>query len=115
MRFRTSSISYESLAILTTNRPTNTYPVLKTLLAVVLLIREEGTNPRASPAEDRNDKGNLNFITWMDEMIVVDGPKYDGELDQFLSTKQMLRLLFIHDQAFFSQSIPDPLVHFLSA
>ncbi len=81
MRFRTSSISYKSLAILTTNRPTNTYPVLKTLLTVVLLIREEGTNPRASPVEDRNNKGNLNFITWIDEIIVVDGLKYDGELD----------------------------------
>ena len=70
---------HEGLAILTTNRPTYTYPVLKTLLAVILLIREEGTNPRASPTEDRNDEGNLNFVAWMDEMIVVDGPKCDGE------------------------------------
>ncbi len=81
MRFRISLISYESLAILTTNRPTNTYLVLKTLLTVVLIIREEGTNPRASPVEDRNNKGSLNFITWIDEMIVVDGLKYNGELD----------------------------------
>ncbi len=63
MRFRISLISYESLVILTTNRPTNIYLVLKTLLTIILIIREEGINPRASPVEDRNNKGSLNFIT----------------------------------------------------
>ena len=87
MRFRTSSISYKSLVILSTTRSTNTYPVLKTFLAVVLLIREESTNPRASLTEDRDDEGDFNFIAWMDEMIIVDGSECNSELDQFLSTK----------------------------
>lgn len=100
MHFRTSSVFYESLVIPPTNHSTNTYVVLKTLLAVVLLIREEGTNPCTNPTEDCNDEGNLNFVVWMNEMIIIDSSEYDDELDQFFSIKQMLRLLFVHDQAF---------------
>jgi len=97
------------------NRHTNTHPVLKSLLGAALLLREEGADPRFNPTEDRDKKGNLNFVTWMDEMVIVDGPECDGELDQLLSTKEMLRLLLVYDQAFLIQGIPHPLVHFRSA
>ena len=70
-----------------TSRPTNTYPVLKTLLTIVLLIREEGANPRASLTEDRDTEGNLNFVIWIDEIIVVDGLEHNSKLDQFLSAE----------------------------
>lgn len=45
----------------------------------------------------------------MGEMIIVYGPEGSGELDQLLSAEQMLRLLLVHDQAFFSQGVPYPL------
>ena len=78
---------------LPTNHPVNTYPIFKTFLAAILLIRKKGANSRASPTENREHEENLTFVAWMDEMIVIDCPESDGELDRFLSTTQMLRLL----------------------
>ena len=63
------------------------YPVLKTLLAIVLLVKEESADPRPSPTEDGNDKRILNFITWINEMIIVNGPESFSELDQLLLTE----------------------------
>ncbi len=62
MRLRTSSISYKSLVMLPVSRYINTYPVFKTLLTIILLIREEGANPYPSLVEDRDNKGDLDFI-----------------------------------------------------
>ena len=95
--------------------PINTHSVLKTLFGIILLVRKEGTDPRPSPTKDRDDKRNLDFIAWMGEMIIVNGPEGSGKLDQLLSAEQMLRLLFVYDQAFFGQGIPYPLVYFHSA
>ena len=96
--------------MLSVNGPIKTHPVLKTLFGIVLLVRKKGADPRPSPTEDRNDERNLDFVAWMGEMIIVHGPEGNGELDQLLSAEQMLRLLLVHDQAFFGQGIPYPLV-----
>ena len=63
------------------------YLVLKALLAIVLLVGEEGADPCAGPAEDGNDEGDLNFIAWMDELIIVDSPECLGKLDRRLLAK----------------------------
>ncbi len=88
---------------------------MKTLLGIILLVWKEGADPRPSPAEDRDDERNLDFVAWVREMIIVYGPEGSSELDQLLSAEQMLRLLLVHDQAFFSQDVPYPLVRFRSA
>jgi len=93
----------------------NTHPVLKTPFDIILLVREKSADPCSSPTEDRNDERYLNFVAWMSEMIIVHGPEGNGELDQLLSAEQMLRLLFVYDQAFFGQGISYPLVYFHSA
>ncbi len=48
--------------MLPVSRYINTYPVFKTLLTIILLIREEGANPYPSLVEDRDNKGDLDFI-----------------------------------------------------
>lgn len=94
--------------MLPANCPTNSYPVLKTLLAIILLIREEGANPRTSPTKDRDNEGNLDFVARMDEMIVVDGPECVSEPNQLLFTEQVLRLLFaqLGKYSFLNGTIP---------
>ena len=69
------------------SRPTNSYPILETLLAIILLVREEGANSCTGPTRDGDNEGNLNFVTWMDEVIVIDGPEGIGESDQLLFTE----------------------------
>ena len=101
--------------MLSIHSPTITYTVLKTLLNIILLIWKKGADPRPSPTEDRDDKRNLDFVARMGEMIIVYGPEGSSELDQLLSAEQMLRLLLVHDQAFFNQSVPYPLARFRSA
>lgn len=63
------------------NRPLEIYPVSKTAFVFVLLIREEGADPRSSPTEDGDCEGNLSFITWMGELGIVDGLEGNVELD----------------------------------
>lgn len=53
MRRRTSSISYRDLVVLPTTRASDTDPVLKTLLAISLLFREERADPCGNLEEDR--------------------------------------------------------------
>ena len=93
----------------------NTYPILETLFGTILLVRKKGANPRPSPTEDRDNERNLDFIARMGEMIIVNGPEGSGKLDKLLSAEQVLRLLFVYDQAFFGQNIPYPLVYVCSA
>ena len=114
MRLRTSSISFRSSAKLLIVGSISTYPVLKALLTVVLLVGEKSADPCASPTEDSNNKGDLSFIAWMDELTIVDGPERLRELDQLLLAEQMLRLLPVHDQPFMGQRMPYPLVEFCS-
>lgn len=115
MRFRTSSISYISSAVLSISGPVKTYSVLKTLFRIIVLIRKEGTDPYPGPTEDRDNKRNLDFISKIGKMIIVNGPESSSNLDQLLSADQMLRLLFIYDQTFFGQGIPYLLIYFRSA
>ena len=79
-------------------------------LGVALFIGEEGADPRPGPAKNRDNKGDLDFIMRMGEVIVVGGPEGRRKLDQLLPAEEMLRLLLVHDQALFGQSIPHPLV-----
>lgn len=43
----------------------------------------------------------------MSKMVIIHSPKGNAELVEFLFAEPMLRLLLIHDQAFFGQGIPD--------
>ena len=45
----------------------NVYSVSKTLFVFIFRVREEGTDPRFSPAEDGDCERNLDFIAGMDE------------------------------------------------
>jgi len=87
----------------------DTYLILKTFLGVILSVWKKGADPRPSPAKDGNNKGDLSFIAWMDEMIIVDGPECPFELDQLLLAEQMLRLFLIYDQTLLGQGMPYPL------
>ena len=51
----------------------------------------------------------------MDELGVINSPECIGELNQLRFTEQVLRLFLVHDQAFFGQGIPSPLIEFRSA
>ena len=114
MRLRTSSISFRSSAKLLIVGFTGIYPVLKALLAIVLLIGKKSADPCASPTEDGNNKGDLSFTAWIDKITIVDGPERLRELDQLFLVEQMLRLLLIHDQPFMGQRMPYLLVEFCS-
>lgn len=46
-------MSYRDLVVLPTTQASDTNPVLKTLLAIILLFREERADPCGGPEEDR--------------------------------------------------------------
>jgi len=51
----------------------------------------------------------------MDELGIVDGPERGVELNQLIFTEKLLLLFFIHNQAFFGQDIPGPLMKYCLA
>lgn len=108
-------MSCELSAKLSSNCSTEIYLISKTPFVLVLFVGEEGTNPRPSPTEDGDCEGDLNFITWMDELGIVNGPECGVELDQLVFTEQLLLLFFIHNQAFFGQGISGPLMKYCLA
>ena len=85
---------------LSSNHSTETYPVSKTPFFFVVLVGEESADPCPSPTEDGDCEGNLSFVTWMDELRIVDGPERSIKLEQLLFTKKLLLLLLVNDQAF---------------
>ena len=62
-------------------------PGIEDPFGIILFVRGKGADPRPSPTEDRDNKGNLDFVAWMDEMIIVNGPEGSGKLDQLLSAE----------------------------
>ena len=82
MRTRITSISYRQSAKLSLNRSAEIYLVPKAALVLVLFVGEECTYPRPSPTEYGDCKGNLSFVTWMDELGIVDGPERSAKLNQ---------------------------------
>ena len=72
MRVRTTSISCKQSTKFPLNRPLESYPISKTAFVIVLLIGEEGADPRFSPTEDGDCEEDLGFITWIGELGVVD-------------------------------------------
>ena len=90
-------MSCELSVKLPSNCSTEIYLISKTPFVLVLLVREEGTDPCSSPTGDGDCEGNLNFITWMDELSIVNGPERGVELDQLIFTEQLL-LLFFYSQ-----------------
>lgn len=105
-------MSCELSAKLPLNYSTEIYLISKTSFVSVLFVKEEGINPCLSPTEDDDCEGNLNFITWMDELSIVDGPERGVELDQLVFAEQLLLLFLIHNQAFFGLGIPGPLMKY---
>ena len=79
-------------------------------ISIVLPVGEEGTDPCPGPTEDRDNEWDSNFVAGLGKVSVVNGPEGDSELDQLLSTEQMLGLLLVYDRALFGQGIPHPLV-----
>ena len=112
MRVRTTSISYKQSTKFSPNYPLESYPISKTAFVFILLIGEEGANPRFNLTEDGDCEGDLGFITWIGELGVVDSPERSVELNQLLFTKQLLLFFLLHHQTFFSQGIPYPLIKF---
>lgn len=78
-----------------------TYPVSKTSIVFIVQAGEERAYPCSSPTEDGDCKGNLSFVTWMDELRIVDCPERNIELDQLLFSKKLFLLLLVHNKAFF--------------
>ena len=107
---RITSISYKQSAKLASNPSTEIYLVSQTPFVLVLFVGEEGTYPRPSPTENGDCEGNLSFITWMDEVGIVDSPERGAELNQLPFAEQLLLLFLIHNQAFFGQSVSGPLM-----
>lgn len=108
-------MSYKASARLSPDRPVDTHTVLESHLYIVLLVGEEGADPRPGPAEDRDDERDLDLVAWVDEVTVVDGPEGLVELDQLFPAEEMFGLLLLHDQAFLGQGVSHPLVFVRSA
>ncbi len=115
MRIRITSISCKLSARLPPNYFTEIYLISKIPFVLVLFVGEEGTDSRSSPTKDGDCEEDLSFIMWMDELGIVDGPECGVELNQLVFPEQLLLLFLIHNQSFFGQDIPGPLVKFCSA
>ena len=87
IRFRTRSISYTQSANLPSDHSREIYPVPKTRFIFVLLLREEGADSYSYLAEDGDYEGDLNFVTWISELGVINNPEYIDELNQLLFTE----------------------------
>ena len=87
MRVRTTSISCKQSAKFLSTRSLEVYLVPKTAFIFVLLVGEEGVDPRSGPIKNGDCKGNLGFITWIGELGVVDYPERNVELNQLLFIK----------------------------
>lgn len=82
------------------------YRVSKT---ATFFVGEECTNPRTSPAIDREYERNLHFVAWVDEVIFVDSPEGMHEVLRFFRIKIILVLLFIRHLPFLGKRSSDPL------
>lgn len=80
-----------------------------------LLLGKEGADAYCSPTENGNSEGNLDFVAWIDKPSIIDSPDRQIRSDQLLLIKVELLLFIIHNQAFFSQGIPRPLMKFILA